>query len=67
MSVDNSEDLKEAKSLSRELNDDIEYRTNIVNVLVTLPKLQNLVNEDYFLKLTLLIGKKNRIKIMNED
>jgi hypothetical protein len=63
---DNSEDLKEAKSLSRELYDDIEYRINIVNVLVTLPKLQNLVNEDY-LKLTLLIGKKNRIKIMNED
>ncbi|MFT7351986.1 MAG: superfamily II DNA or RNA helicase [Flavobacterium sp.] len=69
MCVDNSEDLKEAKNLARELNDDIEYRiSQYCKCLGNVTKnYRSWLIEDYSLKLILLIGKKNRIKIMNED
>jgi hypothetical protein len=66
MCVDNSEDLKEAKSLSRELNDDIEYRISQYCVLQRYQNYRTWLMK-IVSKLTLLIGKKNRIKIMNED
>ncbi len=68
MCVDNSDDLIEAKKLSRELNDDIEYRIKQYCICLgnVTKNYRTWLTEDYVLKLTLLIGKLNRIKVMNE-
>jgi len=68
MCVDNSEDLREAKALSKELEPDIECRLKrYAKCLSQCSKnYREWLVEDYKLKLTLLIGKKNREKIMNE-
>jgi hypothetical protein len=51
------------KKLKVCLENCIEYRiSQYCKCLATLPKLQNLVNEDYFLKLTLLIVRKTESK-----
>jgi superfamily II DNA or RNA helicase len=69
MSVDNTEELNQARALSKELHDDIEYRIRkYSNCLSHCSKnYREWLVEDYKLKLTLMIGKKYREKIMNED
>jgi type I site-specific restriction endonuclease len=68
MCVDNTEDLKEAKLLAKELTPDIECRIKrYAKCLSQCSKnYREWLEEDYVLKLTLLIGKKYREKIMNE-
>ncbi|AWG26290.1 DEAD/DEAH box helicase [Flavobacterium kingsejongi] len=69
MCVDNTEDLNKARALSRELFDDIECRVKrFSNCLSKSSKnYREYLFDDYKTKLTLLIGKKYREKIMNED
>lgn len=69
MCVDNTEDLNEARSLMRELNDDIECRIRrYSNCLSHCSKnYREWLVEDYKVKLTLMVGKKYREKIMNEE
>jgi superfamily II DNA or RNA helicase len=69
MCVDNTETLQEAKSLAKELQPDIEYRVKrYSNCLSQCSKnYREWLTDDYNLKLTLLIGKKYREKIMNEE
>jgi superfamily II DNA or RNA helicase len=69
MCVDNAEELFEAKLLSRELQDDIECRMKrYAKCLSHCSKnYREWLVEDYKVKLTLLIGKKYREKIMNEE
>ena len=68
MCVENSDDLKEARLLSKELNEDIEFRVRIYCACLgnVTKNYRTWLIEDYLLKLTLEIGKQNRIKIMNE-
>lgn len=68
MCVDNTEELREAKDLSKELEPDIECRIKrYAKCLSQCSKnYREWLVEDYRLKLTLLIGKKYREKIMNE-
>lgn len=68
MCVENTDDLKEARSLSKELNEDIEFRVRIYCACLgnVTKNYRTWLIEDYLLKLTLEIGKQNRIKIMNE-
>jgi hypothetical protein len=68
MCVENSDDLSEAKKLSKELNDDIEYRIRTYCICLgnVTKNYRSWLIEDYVLKLTLLIGKLNRIKVMQE-
>ncbi|MES2543348.1 MAG: DEAD/DEAH box helicase [Bacteroidota bacterium] len=69
MCVDNTEELYEAKVLSRELQDDIECRMKrYAKCLSHCSKnYREWLVDDYKVKLTLLIGKKYREKIMNEE
>jgi superfamily II DNA or RNA helicase len=69
MCVDNTNDLLEAKKLSKELDEDIEYRIKrYAKCLSHCSKnYRQWLNEDYKIKLSLLIGKKYREKIFNED
>lgn len=69
MCVYNTEDLKEAKELAKELNDDIECRIKrYSNCLSHCSKnYREWLVEDYKKNLTLLIGKKYREKIFAED
>lgn len=68
MCVENSDDLLEAKKLSKELNDDIEYRIRTYCICLgnATKNYRTWLTEDYIIKLTLLIGKLNRIKVMQE-
>ncbi len=68
MCVDNTETLQEAKSLAKELDDDIECRIKrYAKCLSQCSKnYREWLVDDYKLKMTLLIGKKYREKIMNE-
>jgi hypothetical protein len=68
MCVDNTETLQEAKSLGKELDDDIECRIKrYAKCLSQCSKnYREWLVDDYKLKLVLLIGKKYREKIMNE-
>ena len=68
MCVDNTETLQEAKSLSKELDDDIDCRIKrYAKCLSQCSKnYREWLVDDYKLKMTLLIGKKYREKIMNE-
>lgn len=68
MCVENSDDLLEAKKLSKELNDDIEYRIRTYCICLgnVTKNYRTWLTEDYIIKLTLLIGKLNRIKVMQE-
>jgi len=69
MCVDNTEELNEARNLSKELHDDIEYRIRkYSNCLSHCSKnYREWLVDDYKLKLTLMIGKKYREKIFNEE
>lgn len=68
MCVDNTETLQEAKSLAKELDDDIECRIKrYAKCLSQCSKnYREWLVDDYKKNLTLLIGKKYREKIMNE-
>lgn len=68
MCVDNTETLPEAKGLSKELEDDIESRVKYFTKCLSKSSknYREWLMEDYKQKLTLLIGKKYREKIMNE-
>jgi superfamily II DNA or RNA helicase len=69
MCVDNTEALYDAKLLARELQDDIEYRMKCYATCLShcSKNYREWLIEDYKIKLTLLIGKKYREKIMNEE
>ncbi|MGA9638818.1 DEAD/DEAH box helicase [Flavobacterium sp.] len=68
MCVDNTEELKDARMLSKELDQDIECRIKrYAKCLSQCSKnYREWLVEDYTLKLTLLIGKKYREKILRE-
>jgi superfamily II DNA or RNA helicase len=68
MCVDNTEDLQGAKTLSRELEEDIECRVKRFSKCLSQcsKNYREWLVEDYKMKLTVLIGKKYREKIMNE-
>ncbi|MBP1224511.1 DEAD/DEAH box helicase [Flavobacterium sp. 1355] len=68
MCVDNTETLQEAKSLAKELDDDIECRIKrYAKCLSQCSKnYREWLVDDYKKNMTLLIGKKYREKIMNE-
>lgn len=68
MCVDNTETLQEAKSLGKELDDDIECRIKrYAKCLSQCSKnYREWLVDDYKKNMTLLIGKKYREKIMNE-
>jgi hypothetical protein len=68
MCVDNTEELQEAKALSKELEADIEYRVKRFSKCLSQcsKNYREWLMDDYKLKMTLLIGKKYREKVMNE-
>ena len=68
MCVDNTETLQEAKMLARELEDDIEDRIKRYSKCLSQcsKNYREWLVDDYKQRLTLLIGKKYREKIMNE-
>ncbi|CAD5342885.1 hypothetical protein FLA105535_02882 [Flavobacterium bizetiae] len=68
MCVDNTETLQEAKSLGKELDDDIDCRIKRYSKCLSQcsKNYREWLVDDYKLKLVLLIGKKYREKIMNE-
>ena len=68
MCVDNTEDLQGAKTLARELEEDIECKVKRFSKCLSQcsKNYREWLVEDYKMKLTLLIGKKYREKIMNE-
>ena len=68
MCVDNTEELKDARLLAKELDQDIECRIKrYAKCLSQCSKnYREWLVEDYTLKLTLLIGKKYREKILRE-
>ncbi len=69
MCVDNTDDLREARNLAKELYDDAESRTKrFCNCLSQHTKnYREWLFEDYKQKLTVEIGKKYREKIFNEE
>jgi superfamily II DNA or RNA helicase len=68
MCVDNTETLQEAKMLAKELEDDIEDRIKRYSKCLSQcsKNYREWLVDDYKQRLTLLIGKKYREKIMNE-
>jgi superfamily II DNA or RNA helicase len=68
MCVDNTETLQQAKSLSRQLDDDIECRIKRYSKCLSQcsKNYREWLVDDYKLKMTLMIGKKYRERIMNE-
>jgi type I site-specific restriction endonuclease len=68
MCVDNTETLQQAKSLSRELDEDIECRIKRYSKCLSQcsKNYREWLVDDYKLKMTLMIGKKYRERIMNE-
>lgn len=68
MCVENTEELIDARKLSKELNDDIEYRIKQYCICLgnVTKNYRSWLIEDYTLKLTIAIGRLYRIKIMSE-
>lgn len=68
MCVENTEELSEARKLSKELNDDIEYRIKQYCICLgnVTKNYRSWLTEDYIQKLTIAIGRIYRIKVMNE-
>jgi hypothetical protein len=68
MCVYNTETLQEAKALAKELDDDIDCRIKRYSKCLSQcsKNYREWLVDDYKLKLTLLLGKKYREKIMNE-
>lgn len=69
MCVDNTDELNAARQLSKELHDDIEYRVRkYSNCLSQCSKnYREWLVDDYKQRLLLVIGKKYREKIFNEE
>ena len=69
MCVDNTEELYDAKMLARELQDDIESRMKRYAACLShcSKNYREWLIEDYKLKLTLLIGKKYRESLFDND
>ena len=69
MCIDNTEELRDAKQLAKELDDDIECRMKRYSKCLShcSKNYKEWLIEDYKVKLTLLLGKKYREKIMNEE
>jgi superfamily II DNA or RNA helicase len=69
MCVENSNDLTEAKNLAKLLYDDIEFRVRQYCICLSnvTKNYRTWLIEDYINKLTLEIGKRNRLKMMAED
>lgn len=69
MCVDNTETLQEAKKLAKELEEDIDCRVKYFTACLSKSSknYREWLAEDYKTKLLLLIGKKYREKIMNEE
>jgi hypothetical protein len=68
MCVENTEELIEARKLSKELNDDIEYRIKQYCICLgnVTKNYRSWLMEDYILKLTIAIGRIYRKRIMDE-
>ncbi|MEI7508093.1 MAG: DEAD/DEAH box helicase family protein [Flavobacterium sp.] len=68
MCVENTNDLLEARKLSKELSDDIEFRIKQYCLCLgnVTKNYRSWLIEDYTLKLIIAIGKIYRFKIMNE-
>jgi superfamily II DNA or RNA helicase len=68
MCIENTEELYDARKLSKELNDDIEYRIKQYCICLgnVTKNYRSWLIEDYTLKLTIAIGRIYRIKVMNE-
>jgi superfamily II DNA or RNA helicase len=68
MCVENTEELSDARKLSKELNDDIEYRIKQYCICLgnVTKNYRSWLIEDYTLKLIIAIGRIYRIKVMNE-
>jgi superfamily II DNA or RNA helicase len=68
MCVENTEELYDARKLSKELNDDIEYRIKQYCICLgnVTKNYRSWLIEDYTLKLTIAIGRIYRIKVMND-
>ncbi len=68
MCIDNTETLQEAKTLAKELSQDIESRVKRYSACLShcSKNYREWLIEDYNTKLILLMGKKYREKIMNE-
>jgi superfamily II DNA or RNA helicase len=68
MCVENTDELVDARRLSKELNDDIEYRIKQYCICLgnVTKNYRSWLAEDYALKLTIAIGRIYRIKIMEE-
>ena len=66
--VENTEELIEARKLSKELNDDIEYRIKQYCICLgnVTKNYRSWLIEDYAQKLSIAIGRLYRIKIMSE-
>ncbi|MGH2665580.1 DEAD/DEAH box helicase [Flavobacterium sp.] len=69
MCVDNTEELIDAKNLSKELADDIEYRMKIYTRCLSQcsKNYREWLVDDYKVRLQLLIGKKYREKIFDQE
>jgi superfamily II DNA or RNA helicase len=68
MCVENTDDLLSARKLSKELNDDIEYRIKQYCICLgnVTKNYRSWLTEDYIQKLIIAIGRIYRIKIMDE-
>lgn len=68
MCVENTEELSDARKLSKELTDDIEYRIRQYCICLgnVTKNYRSWLIEDYALKLTIAIGRIYRIKVMSE-
>ncbi|TGD59686.1 DEAD/DEAH box helicase [Flavobacterium humi] len=69
MCVDNTDELIDAKNLSKELSDDIEYRMKIYTRCLSQcsKNYREWLVDDYKVRLLLLIGKKYREKIFAQE
>jgi len=68
MCVDNTDELTQARKLSKELNDDIEYRIKQYCICLgnVTKNYKSWLIEDYTLKLSIAIGKIYRLKVLDE-
>ena len=68
MCLENTNDLLSARKLSKELNDDIEYRIKQYCICLgnVTKNYRSWLTEDYILKLTIAIGRIYRLQIMDE-
>lgn len=68
MCVENTDELSDARKLAKELNDDIEYRIKQYCICLgnVTKNYRSWLTEDYTLKLTIAIGRIDRLKVLEE-